>query len=208
MILDIKTLATLIIDDVKEAVSHKEVQPSLTIILVGNNSASEVYVKNKIKTCEAVGIRGILLTFPDTITQEILEEEIHQLNDDTTVDGILVQSPLPGHIEAQRVFDCINPQKDVDGFSQTNIAKLYSGDTSGLVPGTPKGVMKIITEYFQPNGNLTPIPSPAQTSPQPSPKERERLIGETEGSLINPDFTPSPVRGGLGRGSEETEVLA
>lgn len=78
--------------------------------------------------------------------QEILDE-VQKLNNNTEIDGILVQSPLPDHIDAQRVFNAINSDKDVDGFSSTNIAKLYSGDESGLIPGTPKGIMEIIKKH-------------------------------------------------------------
>lgn len=148
MILDIKTLADSLIEEVRNTVKGLKSTPTLTIIMVGNNSASEVYVRNKIKTCESVGMNGILLHLPDTITQEELAKHILGLNRDETVDGILVQSPLPDHINAQKIFDLIDAEKDVDGFSSTNIARLYSGDETGLVPGTPKGVMKIIQSYF------------------------------------------------------------
>jgi methylenetetrahydrofolate dehydrogenase (NADP+) / methenyltetrahydrofolate cyclohydrolase len=149
MILDIKTLAESLIQDVWNAVQKLEEKPHLTIIMVGNNSASEVYVRNKIKTCESVGIQGTLLHLPETISQTELAHEIQKLNTDNSVHGILVQSPLPSHIEAQEIFDIIDAKKDVDGFSNINTARLYSGDESGLVPGTPKGVMKIIENYFQ-----------------------------------------------------------
>lgn len=115
--------------------------------MVGNNSASEVYVRNKIRTCESIGIKTALLHLPDTTTQSSLTDHIQKLNANETVHGILVQSPLPSSISAQEIFDTIDPLKDVDGFSSTNIARLYSGDESGLVPGTPKGIMKIIENY-------------------------------------------------------------
>jgi methylenetetrahydrofolate dehydrogenase (NADP+)/methenyltetrahydrofolate cyclohydrolase len=148
MILDIKTLADSIIRDIDIAVKKLHTTPSLTIIMVGNNSASEVYVRNKIKTCESIGIKATLLHLPDTTTQWSLSDHIQKLNADETVHGILVQSPLPSSISAQEIFDTINPLKDVDGFSSTNIARLYSGDETGLIPGTPKGIMKIIEQYW------------------------------------------------------------
>lgn len=83
----------------------------------------------------------------ESISQQELLEEIKKLNQDKAVTGILVQSPLPEHIHAQEIFDCIDPKKDVDGFSSQNMAQLYSGDESGLVPGTPKGIMKIIQSH-------------------------------------------------------------
>lgn len=76
-----------------------------------------------------------------------MKKLIDTLNKDDSVDAILVQSPLPDHIDAQEIFDCIDPEKDVDGFSSINMARLYSGDETGLVPGTPKGIMRIIEQY-------------------------------------------------------------
>jgi methylenetetrahydrofolate dehydrogenase (NADP+)/methenyltetrahydrofolate cyclohydrolase len=148
MILDIKTSAEQTIKDLEEVVKKLHSQPHLTIIMVGDNNASAVYVRNKIKTCESIGIKATLLHFAQSTTSELIRE-IHRLNADETVHGILVQSPLPSDIPAQEVFDVIHPKKDVDGFSSTNIARLYSGDETGLVPGTPKGIMKICFAYFQ-----------------------------------------------------------
>lgn len=147
MILNTRDIAEAITDDIRKQVWEKKTQPSLTIIMVGNNSASEVYVRNKIKTCESIGIKWILLALAENITEEELLEHIQKLNQDKTIDGILVQSPLPVHIDAQKIFDAIQPDKDVDGFSATNIAKLYSGDETGLVPWTPKGIMEIIKKH-------------------------------------------------------------
>jgi methylenetetrahydrofolate dehydrogenase (NADP+)/methenyltetrahydrofolate cyclohydrolase len=147
MILDIKKLSDSLITEVKESVQKLKEKPSLTIIMVGNNNASEVYVRNKIKTCNTVGIDAQLLHLEESVSSEEIQNMIQKLNDDTAVDGILVQSPLPDHINAQEIFDCINPRKDVDGFSSENMARLYSGDESGLVPGTPKGIMKIIQHH-------------------------------------------------------------
>jgi methylenetetrahydrofolate dehydrogenase (NADP+) / methenyltetrahydrofolate cyclohydrolase len=147
MILDIKTLADSLIKNVEEKVKTLEQKPQLTIIMVGNNSASEVYVRNKLKTCESVGITWQLLHFEESISEEELLSEIKTLNNNKDIDGILVQSPLPKHINAQNIFDTINAQKDVDGFSSFNIAKLYSGDESCLIPGTPKGIMEIIKNH-------------------------------------------------------------
>ena len=151
MILDIKTLATSLTKEVEWAVKKLTSTPSLTIIMVGNNSASDVYVKNKIKTCKTVGIDANLIHLGSSVTQEELKKTIKELNKNWTVDAILVQSPLPAHINAQKIFDSIDPMKDVDGFSSVNMARLYSGDESGLVPWTPKGIMKIIEQEM---GNI------------------------------------------------------
>ncbi|MBP6921621.1 bifunctional 5,10-methylenetetrahydrofolate dehydrogenase/5,10-methenyltetrahydrofolate cyclohydrolase [Candidatus Gracilibacteria bacterium] len=149
MILDIKTLAHGIIGEIEMTVKKLNTKPSLTIIMAGNNSASEVYVRNKIKTCESIAIKTALIHLPEDISQTELKDHIHKLNTDETVHGILVQSPLPGNISAQEIFDIIHPLKDVDGFCSTNIAHLYSGDETGLIPGTPKGIMKIIEHYLE-----------------------------------------------------------
>jgi len=147
MILDIKTLADSFIENVRNTVKNLKDQPHLTIIRVGENSASEVYVRNKIKTCESVGIKSTLFHPPETITQSELARYIQAINNDVSVHGILVQSPLPSHINAQEIFDLIDYRKDVDGFSSINTARLYSGDENGLIPGTPKGIMKILENH-------------------------------------------------------------
>ncbi|MBP7773937.1 bifunctional 5,10-methylenetetrahydrofolate dehydrogenase/5,10-methenyltetrahydrofolate cyclohydrolase [Candidatus Gracilibacteria bacterium] len=153
MILDIKTLADTLTQEVRENVKQLKQKPHLTIVMVGNNSASEVYVRNKLKMCENVGIGSQLLHLEESISEDELLENIKQLNQDENVTGILVQSPLPKQINAQTIFDTIDTKKDVDGFSTTNIARLYSGDESWLIPGTPKGIMYIIEHYFQTKGN-------------------------------------------------------
>ena len=147
MILDIKTLADSLIEKVRNAVQEMKNKPHLTIVMVGSDSASEVYVRNKIKTCENVGIEWTLLHLPENTTLQELSQHISTLNQNPEIDGILVQSPLPSHIEAQKIFDLIDPKKDVDGFSSTNTARLYSGDESGLIPWTPKGIMEIIKNH-------------------------------------------------------------
>ncbi len=146
MILDIKTLATSLTDEVEQSVKKFATTPSLTIIMVWNNSASDVYVKNKIKTCKSVGIYGNLIHLESSTTAEEIKKIIQTLNQDDSVDAILVQSPLPDHVNEQEIFDCIDPKKDVDGFSSINMARLYGGDETGLVPGTPKWIMKIIEQ--------------------------------------------------------------
>ncbi len=130
MILDIKTLATKLTHEVEQRVKEMKSTPSLTIIMIGENSASDVYVKNKIKTCLSIGIDARLIHLPDSVTSDTLKTTIETLNTDDTVDAILVQSPLPNHIDAQEIFDYIRPTKDVDGFSSTNMARLYSGNES------------------------------------------------------------------------------
>ena len=130
MILDIKTLSDALTQDIRNQVQTLKQKPHLTIVMVGDNSASEVYVRNKLKTCESVGIGSNIIHPEASISQEDLQEEIRKLNHNTDITGILVQSPLPSHINPQAIFDTIDDKKDVDGFSSTNIARLYSGDES------------------------------------------------------------------------------
>ena len=120
--------------------------PGLTVILVGNNPASEVYVRNKIAACEKVGIRSQKLTPDASISTAELLALIEQLNADPTVDGILVQLPLPPQVDAGLVLDAVAPEKDVDGFHPVNSGKLLAG-APGLRPCTPSGVMELLRRY-------------------------------------------------------------
>jgi methylenetetrahydrofolate dehydrogenase (NADP+)/methenyltetrahydrofolate cyclohydrolase len=119
---------------------------TLAVVLVGNNPASEVYVRNKIAACEKVGITSRKLTPPAGITTAALLALIEELNADPAVDGILVQLPLPPQVDASLVLDAIHPAKDVDGFHPVNAGRLLSG-APGLRPCTPSGVMQLLTRY-------------------------------------------------------------
>lgn len=119
--------------------------PKLTVILVGDNSASKTYVKNKERGCEYIGIESEVLSHDSSFSESELLQEINRLNMDDSVDGILVQLPLPKHINEQKVLEAISPIKDVDGFHPENIAKLFLGEAS-LVPCTPKGMMVLLEE--------------------------------------------------------------
>lgn len=120
--------------------------PELAVVLIGNNPASEVYVRNKIAACEKVGIRSRKLTPPATVTTEELIAIIGQLNADPAVNGILVQLPLPPQVDSGLVLDAIVPEKDVDGFHPVNSGKLLAG-APGLRPCTPSGVMELLRRY-------------------------------------------------------------
>ena len=119
--------------------------PSLAVILVGENPASQSYVRGKIKAAEEVGIKSELITMPADISEEALLAEIDRLNADEQTDGVLVQLPLPKHIDEERVIDAIALEKDVDGFHPANVANLWLGK-SCIVPCTPKGIMQMIAE--------------------------------------------------------------
>lgn len=145
-ILDGKTLAAEIRSDVKTqvaALAEKGVSTALAVILVGDDSASQVYVRNKIKACADTGIRSLEFRMPAETTQQQLLAKIAELNADENVDGILVQLPLPKQINADAVISAIDPAKDVDGFHVANAGALVTGK-QGFVPCTPFGVMRLI----------------------------------------------------------------
>ena len=120
--------------------------PGLTIILVGNNPASEIYVRNKVKDATNCGINANLIRFDETISEQELIDEVIKLNNDDTCHGLIVQLPLPKHINEQVIIDTISPDKDVDGFGILNKGKLFSGLES-IESATPKGIMKLLEEY-------------------------------------------------------------
>lgn len=116
--------------------------PHLVVILIGSNQASQAYVRGKGRDCKEVGIQNTTLRYDDISEQELLEK-IEALNADTDVDGILVQLPLPEHINEKRVLETISPLKDVDGFHPQNVGKMYIGEKA-LLPCTPKGIIRIL----------------------------------------------------------------
>ena len=123
-------------------------EPALAVVLVGNDPASEIYVRNKIKACQKIGIRSIDKKLPANITQGELNSIVRKLNEDETVDGIIVQLPLPRHLSCREVINYISPEKDVDGFHPVNVGKAVLGlYDEGLMPCTPAGVMKFFEEY-------------------------------------------------------------
>lgn len=145
-ILDGKALAAEIRSEVKTqvaALAEKGVSTALAVILVGDDSASQVYVRNKIKACADTGIRSLEFRMPAETTQQQLLAKIAELNADERVDGILVQLPLPKQINADAVISAIDPAKDVDGFHVANAGALVTGK-QGFVPCTPFGVMRLI----------------------------------------------------------------
>lgn len=149
MIISGKEISVKIKDQLKEEVSKiKETYPrlpKLVVILVGDNQASQTYVRNKERGCQYIGIESKILRHDASFSEIELLQEINDLNNDDTVDGILVQLPLPQHINEEKVLDAIVPSKDVDGFHPENVAKLFLGQHS-LVPCTPKGMMVLLEE--------------------------------------------------------------
>ena len=121
-------------------------KPCLAVVLVGDNAASQTYVRSKRKSCEELGLAHVDLTFDASISQDELLICIETLNNDPDVDGILVQMPLPSHIDELAITEAVRPEKDVDGFHPQNIGKLLLGQKS-LVACTPSGIMRIIDHY-------------------------------------------------------------
>ncbi|MCC6917142.1 bifunctional methylenetetrahydrofolate dehydrogenase/methenyltetrahydrofolate cyclohydrolase FolD [Nitrosomonas sp.] len=121
-------------------------QPGLAVILVGDNPASRVYVRNKAKTCDELGIRSEVFSFPGDISQKALLQQIQDLNANTEIHGILVQLPLPGHIHIDEIIAAIAIEKDVDGFHPCNVGALAAGHAL-FHPCTPFGVMKMLAEF-------------------------------------------------------------
>ena len=145
-ILDGKALAATIRRELKDKVNallRRGVKPGLAVILAGNDPASKVYVGNKTRACEEIGVRSEQIDYPASVTQAELIDRIRKLNADPAVHGILVQLPLPKHIDAARVLETIVPQKDADGFHEANLGALLAG-RPGVVPCTPLGCIRLI----------------------------------------------------------------
>lgn len=125
---------------------EKNIVPGLAVILVGDNQASQTYVRNKQKACEDLGMHSVLIKKPAELSQEELIQSIAELNQDDSIHGILVQLPLPGHIQEKAIIEAISPEKDVDGFHPINIGRMMTGQDAFL-PCTPYGVM-VMLEYI------------------------------------------------------------
>lgn len=146
-ILDGKKLSAKILDGLCEKISKREKKPGLAVILVGTDSASELYVGMKEKAANKLGINSLVIKFPENIDEKTLLSKIDELNKDETINGILVQLPLPSHICEKTVIQSICPKKDVDGFTPENIGKISIGVEPYAYPCTPKGILKLLDEY-------------------------------------------------------------
>ncbi|WP_198305558.1 bifunctional methylenetetrahydrofolate dehydrogenase/methenyltetrahydrofolate cyclohydrolase FolD [Arcobacter vandammei] len=150
VLLDGKALSAKIKEEVKveveQIVKDKNITPGLAVILVGNDAASATYVASKAKACKDAGIYSVVHEMPETITQEELLETINLMNNNPKLDGILVQLPLPKHIDTTTVLEAINPLKDVDGFHPYNVGRMVS-NLDSFLPATPFGVMRMFEEH-------------------------------------------------------------
>ncbi len=142
-IIDGKAIAAALRNNVKQAVDDMANTPGLAVILVGDDPASHVYVRNKIKACEQVGIISTEKRLPADTTNDAIEAVINDLNADDTVHGVLLQLPLPDHLDSDYLIQLIAPQKDVDGLNLQNVGALVAG-LDGLVPCTPEGSLILI----------------------------------------------------------------
>jgi len=145
-IIDGKAMALAIREEIKNEVAtlvqDKGISPKLVVVLVGEDPASQVYVRNKKIACEKAGILSEILTFPETLAESTLLETITKLNQDPGVHGILVQLPLPGHIQDTLITEAIDPRKDVDAFHPQNVGALFLGRPQ-FMPCTPCGILEM-----------------------------------------------------------------
>ncbi|MBO4907320.1 MAG: bifunctional methylenetetrahydrofolate dehydrogenase/methenyltetrahydrofolate cyclohydrolase FolD [Bacteroidaceae bacterium] len=132
--------------EVEAIVASGGKRPHLAAILVGHDGGSETYVKNKVLACEACGFESTLLRFEDDITEQKLLDEVEKLNANPSVDGFIVQLPLPKHIDEQKVIEAIDPRKDVDGFHPVNVGRMAIG-LPAFISATPKGILELLRRY-------------------------------------------------------------
>ena len=150
MILDGKQIASEIRAELREQVCETKARglriPKLAVVIVGHNPASETYVANKIKACEEIGIEAERIALEDSVSEQQLLEVVHQLNNDPSVDGFIVQLPLPEHIAETTILSAIDYRKDVDGLTPENVGRTVQGLPS-LVSATPRGIRELLARY-------------------------------------------------------------
>ena len=147
ILLDGKKLSEKVLNDVKIKVDSMSKKPHLVVILVGEDPASKIYVRNKQRAAEKVGIISTVIELPTETSEDDLLKKIEELNNDNDITGILVQLPLPEHIDKNKVVTAISPKKDVDGFTPENVGKLTIGLEPYFYPATPQGILMLLDEY-------------------------------------------------------------
>ncbi len=149
-LIDGKKTSAEIRQELSEAVKQMKSKgirvPHLAAILVGNDGASETYVSNKVKACEEIGFDSTLLRFDASITESQLLEEVEKMNNNSEIDGYIVQLPLPSHISEERIIEAVSPDKDVDGYHPVNLGRLVAG-LPGFISATPMGVIELLKRY-------------------------------------------------------------
>ncbi|WP_445624031.1 bifunctional methylenetetrahydrofolate dehydrogenase/methenyltetrahydrofolate cyclohydrolase FolD [Lacticaseibacillus paracasei] len=147
--LDGRAVSKKILADLKQTIAElaqQDVTPTLAVVLVGSNPASEVYVRNKQRRAEDIGVRSLMFRMPEATTQADLLAKVAELNHDPDIDAILVQLPLPAGLDEQTVIDAIDPDKDVDGFSPVSVGRLWANEPT-VVASTPYGIMALLDAY-------------------------------------------------------------
>jgi len=146
--LDGKACAAKVEEELLERIAkcrEQMTQPHLAVVIVGDDPASHVYVGSKVRACERLGIRSTHIELPATATEDEVRATIESLNNQEDLHGILVQSPLPNHMDEEGLTDLIDPSKDVDGFHPQNLGRLVQGRMDGMLPCTPSGVMRMLS---------------------------------------------------------------
>lgn len=147
VILDGKAFANKIVEELKEKTKNLQKKPKLAVIVAGDNPASLIYVRNKQIKAEEIGFESLVIPFPGDVSEDNLLEHIYILNEDDNVNAIMVQLPLPSHINKKRILEAVNPVKDADGFTAYNAGRLALGYDCYARPCTPKGIIKLLDEY-------------------------------------------------------------
>lgn len=146
-IADGKALAEKIYENVKKEVQKLNKRPKLTVIITDDNEAGKVYVRNKQRACEKTGIDSVTTYFPSDVSEQEILAKINELNTDESVDAILVQLPLPPHIDTEKILNSISAEKDADGFHYENAGKMFTGQRPSSIACTPKGIIRLLDEY-------------------------------------------------------------
>lgn len=146
-ILDGKTLGKEIQEEIRLEVEKLDKKPHLAVVLVGEDSASKIYVNTKNRTCERLGFKSTVINLPETVSEEDLKLKIRELNNDEDVNAILIQLPLPAHIDTNNCIKEISPIKDVDGFTPENLGAIIRGQEPFAYPCTPYGIITILKKY-------------------------------------------------------------
>ena len=147
IILDGKKLRDKVLEELKLKIDRLSEKPCLAVILVGDDTPSRIYVNNKKRAAESLGIVSEVFEYPGNVAEEEIIKKIQELNADKSVNAILVQLPLPEHINSRRVINSISPEKDVDCFTDVNTGKLFAGQAPAVHPCTPKGILLLLDEY-------------------------------------------------------------
>lgn len=139
-------LKTGIADDAARFLAQSGRKPHLAAILIGHDGGSETYIASKMKNCEKVGFQSTLVRYEDTVTEEEVLQKIREINSDPSIDGLIVQLPLPKHIDPEKVTGTIDPDKDVDGFHPVNLGRIQR-NLPGFTPATPSGILMLLQDY-------------------------------------------------------------